>query len=178
MRRRAAEKKVVLPDPKYKDQLVAKFINRIMSSGKKSVAERIVYTALTILVEKAKKLNVDRSDEDSSGSSDGGESGGHAALNLFRKVLDNVGPVVEVKSRRVGGATYQIPMEVNPERRTALAMRWIVEAARKRSEKGMASRLAAEFADALSGRGEAVRKREETYRMAKANQAFVHYRWN
>jgi small subunit ribosomal protein S7 len=175
MRRRAAEKKVILPDPKYKDDVVSKFVNRLMRSGKKSLAQNILYTAFDILADKTKNMQIEGVDD---GDSREGGSGGRSALNVFKKILETVGPIVEVKSRRVGGATYQIPIEVEPERRTALAMRWLVEAARKRSEKGMANRLAAEFADVLSGRGEAMKKKEETYRMARANQAFAHYRWN
>lgn len=176
MRRRAAEKRTVLPDPKYGDQVVARFICRVMKSGKKSVAESIVYTALGILGEKAKQQKENIFDEDERGGS--GDGDGRLSLRAFQKALENVSPMVEVKSRRVGGATYQIPIEVPPERRLALAMRWLVDAARKRSEKGMALRLAGELLDAVLGRGEAVKKREDVYRMAKANQAFAHYRWN
>ncbi len=169
MRRRAAEKRKVIPDPKFGDELIAKFINRLMTSGKKSIAERVVYTALNVMVERSKDIAV----------TDEGEAGTDTpAVALFNQVLDKVSPLVEVRSRRVGGATYQIPVEVPENRRLALAMRWLVEAARKRSEKGMALRLAGEFVDALAGRGEAVKKREDVHRMAKANQAFAHYRWN
>lgn len=135
--------------------MLAKFINVVMEHGKKSVAERIVYGALDTVAERA-----------------------HAdALESFTKALDNIRPVVEVKSRRVGGATYQVPVEVRPHRRTALAMRWLVESARKRGEKSMGQRLAGEVLDAIESRGNAVKKREETHRMAEANKAFSHYRW-
>jgi len=155
-RRREVPKRIVLPDPKYGNETLAKFINMIMESGKKSVAEKIVYGALDQIGEKAK---------------------GEEVLDVFNKALDNIRPVVEVKSRRVGGATYQVPVEVRPNRRTALAMRWLVEAARKRGEKSMGMRLAGEIMDALEQRGSAVKKREETHRMADANKAFSHYRW-
>jgi len=155
-RRREVPKRVVLPDPKYKNVTLAKFINVVMLSGKKSVAERIVYGALDQVIAKTKK-------ED--------------ALEVFNKALDNIRPVVEVKSRRVGGATYQVPVEVRADRRTALAMRWLSDAARKRGEKSMDLRLAGEIMDAFESRGSAVKKREETHRMAEANKAFSHYRW-
>jgi len=154
-RRRVAEKRVILPDPKYGDQTLAKFVNVVMKNGKKSVAERIVYGALGQVVAKGK-----------------GDP-----MEVFGKALDNVRPVVEVKSRRVGGATYQVPVEVRPQRRTALAMRWLVDAARKRGEKSMGLRLAGELMDAFEGKGTAVKKREDTHRMAEANKAFSHYRW-
>jgi small subunit ribosomal protein S7 len=154
-RRRVAAKRVILPDPKYHDHTVAKFINILMLSGKKSVAEQIVYGALTQVEEKLK-----------------GEP-----VELLTKALDNVRPMVEVKSRRVGGATYQVPIEVRANRRTALAMRWIVEAARKRGEKSMQKRLAGELLDATEKKGSAVKKREDVHRMAEANKAFAHYRW-
>lgn len=174
MRRRAADKRKVLPDPKYGDELLARFINRLMRHGKKSIAERIVYTALELLADKVKNQG---SQDDSEGGQ-GSSGSGNPALAAFNKAVDNVGPLVEVKSRRVGGATYQIPVEVSPVRRRSLAIRWLIEAAKKRSEKGMALRLAGELADATSGRGEAVKKREDMAKMAKANQAFAHYRWN
>jgi len=155
-RRREVPKRIVLPDPKYGNEVLAKFINMIMESGKKSVAEKIVYGALDQISEKVK---------------------GEEALDVFNKALENIRPVVEVKSRRVGGATYQVPVEVRPNRRTALAMRWLVEAARKRGEKSMGMRLAGEMMDAIEQRGSAVKKREETHRMAEANKAFSHYRW-
>ena len=155
-RRREVPKRIVLPDPKYGNETLAKFINVIMESGKKSVAEKIVYGALDQIGERSK---------------------GEEVLDVFNKALDNIRPVVEVKSRRVGGATYQVPVEVRPNRRTALAMRWLVEAARKRGEKSMGMRLAGEIMDAVEQRGSAVKKREETHRMADANKAFSHYRW-
>lgn len=154
-RRRVAAKRTILPDPKYADETVAKFINVMMRRGKKSVAERIVYGALDQMAAKAQ-----------------GEP-----LEVFKQALENVRPKVEVKSRRVGGATYQVPVEVRPDRRTALAMRWLVEAAHKRGEKSMGLRLAGEIIDALGNKGAAVKKREETHRMAEANRAFAHYRW-
>ena len=154
-RRRVAAKRTVLPDPKYRDGTVAKFINMVMMNGKKSVAEKIVYDAMDQVVEKMK-----------------GEP-----MALLAKALDNVRPMVEVKSRRVGGATYQIPVEVRAERRTTLAMRWIVDAARRRGEKSMDRRLAGELLDAADNRGSAVKKREDVHRMAEANKAFAHYRW-
>ena len=154
-RRRVAERREVLPDPKFGNQMLARFINMIMKSGKKSVAERIVYGAL------------DRIQERASGD----------PVETLDKALDNVRPLVEVKSRRVGGATYQVPVEVRPKRRQTLAMRWIIDAARKRGEKSMPSRLAGELLDAVEQRGTAVKKREDTHRMAEANKAFAHYRW-
>ena len=154
-RRRVATKRVILPDPIYGDQSVAKFINIVMESGKKSVAERIVYGALGQMEERVK-----------------GEP-----VEMFKTALENIRPVVEVKSRRVGGATYQIPVEVRASRRTALAMRWLVDAARKRGEKSMGLRLAGELIDAYENKGSAVKKREDTHRMAEANRAFAHYRW-
>lgn len=168
MRRRAAEKRPVVPDPKFGDELIARFINVVMLSGKKSLAERIVYGALEEVFKKQKSTETE--------SSESGEGG--ATVAIFGRVLDQVCPTVEVRSRRVGGATYQIPVEVAPHRRLALGMRWMIQSARKRSEKGMMRRLAAEMGDALAGRGEAVKKREDVHRMAKANQAFAHYRWN
>ncbi len=154
-RRRVTAKRVIIPDPKFGDETVARFVNVIMKSGKKSVAERIVYGAFGQVSEKTK--------ED--------------AVEVFNRALENVRPVVEVKSRRVGGATYQVPVEVRPSRRLALAMRWIVDAARARGEKSMSARLAAELADAAEKRGTAVKKKEDTHRMAEANKAFAHYRW-
>ncbi|HHJ39754.1 MAG: 30S ribosomal protein S7 [Methylothermaceae bacteria B42] len=155
MRRRAAEKRQILPDPRFGNETVAKFINMVMVSGKKSLAERIVYGALDII-----------------------ESRGHEdSLGVLVKALENVQPLVEVKSRRVGGATYQVPVEVRPDRRRSLGMRWLIDAARKRSEKTMPQRLAGELMDAVENRGVAVKKREDTHRMAEANKAFSHYRW-
>ncbi len=154
-RRRAAERREILPDPKYGNPLLARFINMVMKSGKKSVAERIIYGALDQIEQ--------RSNSD--------------PVELLDKALDNVRPVVEVKSRRVGGATYQVPVEVRPVRRNTLAMRWVIDAARGRSEKTMALRLAGELMDAAESRGSAVKKKEDTHRMADANKAFAHYRW-
>lgn len=154
-RRHVAQKREILPDPKYGDRTVAKFINMVMSRGKKAVAEKIVYGALGEVEQKA------RGD----------------ALETFKLALENVEPKVEVKSRRVGGATYQVPVEVRPNRRSALAMRWLVDAARKRGEKTMGKRLAGEVLEASENRGSAVKKREDTHKMAEANRAFSHYRW-
>ncbi len=157
-RRAQAPKRMILPDPKYGSELLAKFMNMIMNDGKKSVAERIIYGALDRISEKE--------------SQEGARS-----LELLEQALENVKPVVEVKSRRVGGATYQVPIEVRPARRQTLAMRWLIDAARKRSEKSMAHRLAHELMDAAENRGTAVKKKEDTHRMAEANKAFSHYRW-
>ena len=154
-RRRVAEKREILPDPKYGDRILAKFINTVMRSGKKSIAEKIVYGALDQVGVKSK-----------------GES-----INVFNKALENVRPIVEVKSRRVGGATYQIPVEVREDRSITLAMRWLVDAAKKRSEKNMGLRLAGELMDAAENRGTAIKKREDTHKMAEANKAFSHFRW-
>jgi len=154
-RRRVAAKREVLPDPKYGNKILAKFMNHVMVDGKKSVAEKIVYGALDVVAQKS----------------------GTEALEAFETALDNIAPLVEVKSRRVGGATYQVPVEVRPERRNALAMRWLVEHSRKRGEKSMALRLAGEILDASQGRGSAVKKREDVHRMAEANKAFSHYRF-
>lgn len=155
-RRREIPKRAILPDPKFGSEMLAKFMNMIMERGKKSVAERVVYGALGYMAER-------RKDDD--------------PMGLLEQALDNVRPVVEVKSRRVGGATYQVPVEVRPIRRNTLAMRWIIDAARKRNEKSMARRLAGELLDAADSRGSAVKKREDTHRMADANKAFAHYRW-
>ena len=154
-RRRVVAKREVLPDPKFNNQVLAKFINHVMVSGKKAVAERIVYGALDRVQER-----------------DGADP-----IEVFEKALDAIAPMVEVKSRRVGGATYQVPVEVRPSRRNALAMRWLVDSARVRSEKSIAARLAGELMDASDGRGSAVKKREDTHRMADANKAFAHYRY-
>ena len=154
-RRREIPKRVILPDPKFGSEMLAKFVNMVMERGKKSVAEKIVYGALDQIAERGKGDPMD----------------------LLEHALDNVRPVVEVKSRRVGGATYQVPVEVRPVRRNTLAMRWIIEAACKRNEKSMAKRLAGELLDAAESRGAAVKKREDTHRMADANKAFAHYRW-
>ena len=154
-RRKVAAKREILPDPKYGDMTLAKFINVVMRSGKKSVAEKIVYGALDQIGEKSKSNS----------------------LEVFNKALENVRPIVEVKSRRVGGATYQIPVEVRPARSLTLAMRWVVDAAKNRSEKNMGFRLAGELLDAAENRGTSIRKREDTHKMAEANKAFSHYRW-
>jgi small subunit ribosomal protein S7 len=154
-RRHAAEKREVLPDPKFGDIVVTKFMNAIMYEGKKSVAESIVYGAFEQVVEKTRGNPVE----------------------VFHQALDNVKPAVEVRSRRVGGATYQVPVEVRPERRQALAIRWLITAARARNEKTMVERLSGELLDASNNRGTAVKKREDTHRMADANRAFSHYRW-
>ncbi len=154
-RRRVVGQRKILPDPKFHNELLAKFINILMVDGKKSTAEKIVYGALDILADKSEKDQ----------------------LELFEEALDNIRPQVEVKSRRVGGSTYQVPVEVRPVRRNALAMRWLVEAARKRGEKSMAQRLANEMLDASDSKGTAVKKREDVHRMAEANKAFAHYRW-
>jgi len=157
-RRNRAPKREILPDPKFGSEMLAKFMNMIMISGKKSVAERIIYGAIDKIAE---KQGID----------------GEAALEVLSNGLDNVKPVVEVKSRRVGGATYQVPVEVRPVRRQTLAMRWLIDAARKRNEKTMAHRLASELMDAAENRGSAIKKREDTHRMAEANKAFSHFRW-
>ena len=154
-RRRVAAKREILPDPKFGNITLAKFMNHVMVSGKKSVAERIVYGALDIVEERLKKSPVE----------------------VFEEALDNVAPLVEVKSRRVGGATYQVPVEVRPSRRTALAMRWLVDYARSRGEKSMPQRLAGELIDAVQGKGGAVKKREDVHSMAEANKAFSHFRF-
>ena len=155
MRRAGAAKREVLPDPKYGSRLVAKFVNIMMIRGKKSVAERIMYDALTAVEDRTRQ----------------------EALKMFKTAIDNVKPAVEVKSRRVGGSTYQVPVEVRPDRRTSLAMRWVIGAARNRAERSMAEKLAAELLDAANNRGSAVKKREDTHKMAEANKAFAHYRW-
>ncbi len=157
-RRVSAPKRVILPDPKHGSELLAKFMNMVMNDGKKSVAEKVIYGALDRIAEKKSS-----SDEQ--------------AIELLEQALENVKPQVEVKSRRVGGATYQVPVEVRLVRRQTLAMRWIIDAARKRSEKSMAHRLANELMDAAENRGAAAKKREDTHRMAEANKAFAHFRW-
>jgi small subunit ribosomal protein S7 len=154
-RRHAAEKRQILPDPKFKDLVLAKFTNSLMLDGKKSVAESILYGALDIVEQKT--------------SND--------PLKMFHEALDNIKPSVEVRSRRVGGATYQVPVEVRSERRQALAIRWLIDMARKRSENTMTERLSGELLDAVNNRGAAVKKREDTHKMAEANKAFSHYRW-
>lgn len=179
-RRRVVAKREVLPDPVYHSDLVAKFVNCVMKSGKKSVAERIVYGAFENIEERAHKIAAIKPIVEEASDDEGGSSGqgGLNIIKLFNTALDKVRPGLEVRSRRVGGATYQIPVEVPPVRRTTLAMRWLIEAACARSEKTMALRLSAEILDALQGRGSAVKKREDVHRMAKANQAFAHFRWN
>ncbi len=172
-RRREVPKREVLPDPKHHSELLAKFINVLMISGKKSIAEKVVYGALDLMEERLHRVK--KSDEEDSGSASGGSS---IVLRCFEDALGNVRPSVEVRSRRVGGATYQVPVEVRSERSVALGMRWLVQAARARGEKGMMLRLAGELMDAYENKGAAVKKREETHRMAKANQAFAHFRWN
>ncbi len=154
-RRHAAEKRQILPDPKFKDLVLAKFTNSLMLDGKKSIAETILYGALDIVAQKS--------------SND--------PLTMFHEALDNIKPSVEVRSRRVGGATYQVPVEVRNERRQALAIRWLIDMARKRSENTMTERLSGELLDAANNRGAAVKKREDTHKMAEANKAFSHYRW-
>lgn len=169
-RRREVPKREILPDPKHHSELLAKFINVLMVSGKKSTAEKIIYGALDVMGDRVKKAK--KSDEDS------GDQGAGTALRYFEQALDNVRPSVEVRSRRVGGATYQVPVEVRTDRSIALGMRWLVQAARSRGEKGMMLRLAGELMDAFESKGSAVKKREDTHKMAKANQAFAHFRWN
>ncbi len=154
-RRHAAEKREVLPDAKFGDTVLTKFMNNLMIDGKKSVAESIVYNALDRVEQKLKR----------------------APIEVFHEALDNIKPTVEVRSRRVGGATYQVPVEVRVERREALAIRWLITAARKRNENTMEERLAGELSDAVNNRGTAVKKREDTHKMADANKAFSHYRW-
>ena len=157
-RRAAAPARTILPDPKFNSDMLAKFMNVVMQDGKKSAAEQILYGAIDRITEKTGKQ-------------------GDEAISLLSTALDNVKPAVEVKSRRVGGATYQVPIEVRSQRRQTLAMRWVIEAARARTEKSMAFRIAHELMDAAENRGGAVRKREDTHRMADANRAFAHYRW-
>ncbi len=154
-RRREVEKRRILPDPKFQDRLVAKFVNNLMRQGKKSVGEKIIYGAFDQVEQRLKD----------------------DPLKIFKKALDNVKPVVEVKSRRVGGATYQVPVEVRQDRRVALAMRWLIDYSKNRGEKTMVEKLAGEIMDAASNRGNAVKKREDTHKMAEANKAFAHYRW-
>ncbi len=160
-RRREVGQRKILPDPKFGSELLAKFINVVMVDGKKSVSESIVYGALDIIADKKEKSRDDY----------------QQILAIFVEALDHIRPTVEVKSRRVGGSTYQVPVEVRPARRDTLAMRWLVDAARNRGEKSMAQRLAGELLDASDNKGSAVRKREDVHRMAEANKAFAHYRW-
>ena len=154
-RRHSAEKREILPDAKYGDRILSKFMNNLMIDGKKSVAEKIVYNALDRVENKVKR----------------------APVEIFHEALDNIKPSVEVRSRRVGGATYQVPVEVRPQRREALAIRWLIKASRDRNEKTMKDRLASELIDAVNTRGSAVKKKEDTHKMAEANKAFSHYRW-
>jgi small subunit ribosomal protein S7 len=154
-RRREIEKRRILPDPKFQDRLVAKFVNNLMRQGKKSVGEKVIYGAFDQVEQKLKD----------------------DPLKIFKKALDNVKPAVEVKSRRVGGATYQVPVEVRQDRRVALAMRWLIDYSKNRGEKTMVDKLAGEIIDAANNRGNAVKKREDTHKMAEANKAFAHYRW-
>ncbi|TNE69179.1 30S ribosomal protein S7 [bacterium] len=155
MRRRKAEKRVVKPDPQFKDVLVTRFINYLMKDGKKDVARKVLYQAFEIIEEKT----------------------GQAGVDVFRTALNNASPAVEVRSRRVGGSTYQVPVEVRPDRSSALCMRWVINAARSRNDKSMASRLARELIDASNNEGGAIRKKDETHRMAEANKAFSHFRF-
>ena len=155
MRRKQAEKRIVSPDPVYNDQMVARFINTVMLDGKKSVAQQLVYGAFDVIEERT----------------------GERGIEVFRKAINNVAPLVEVRSRRVGGATYQVPVEVRPDRRTALAFRWIIQYSRTRSDKSMANRLANEILSASRGEGGAVKKKDDTHRMAEANKAFAHFRF-
>lgn len=154
-RRKRAEKREVLPDPKYRSTLVAKFINCLMWDGKKTVAERILYDAFRLIEERTKT----------------------EPLKVFEKAIENCKPILEVRSRRVGGATYQVPVEVRPDRQQALAIRWIINYARQRNEKGMVRKLAAEIIDAANNKGGAIKKKEDTHKMAEANKAFAHFRW-
>ena len=155
-RKNSSYKRDVLPDPKFKNEVVSKFINHVMLCGKKAIAEKIVYGALEQLAS---------------------VSATKSAIELFERALENVSPMVEVKSRRVGGATYQIPVEVRPKRQMTLAMRWVIDASRKRKEKDMKNRVAAELIEAFNGRGGAIKKREDTHKIAEANKAFSHFRW-
>lgn len=155
-RRHVAEKREITPDPKYNSKLVARFINNLLRKGKKSTAERIFYGAIDIIADRMKE---------------------EEPLKVFEKAVENVKPVVEVKSRRVGGSTYQVPVEIRPDRRNALSIRWLINYAQSRGEKGMEAKLAGELMDASQGRGSSVKKREDTHRMAEANKAFAHYRW-
>jgi small subunit ribosomal protein S7 len=154
-RRREVPERVIVPDAKYNSKLVSKFVKSIMKDGKKSIAESILYDALDIIEKKT----------------------GDPAIKIFEQALENVKPMIEVKSRRVGGSTYQVPTEIRPSRRTALGIRWIIDFARKRSEKGMVNKLSAELLDAANKRGASIKKKEDTHKMAEANKAFAHYRW-
>ena len=171
-RRRRADKRQILPDPKFADLILSKFINNVMVSGKKSTAEAIVYGAIDELEAKAANEN-----KGAEGGDEDGIAAKSAGLRLFHDALKNVKPRLEVRSRRVGGATYQVPVEVRNERAMALAIRWVIDASRKRGERTMKDRLAAELYDAANERGSAVKKRDDTHKMAEANKAFAHYRW-
>jgi len=155
MRRRKAPVRPVMPDPVYGSKILTKFINKVMLDGKKSTAEKIIYSAMDIISSKSEKSGID----------------------TFNEAIENIKPIIEVKSRRVGGATYQVPVEVRPVRQQSLAIRWLIDAARKRNERTMAERLANEFMEAATDKGSAFKKKEDTYRMAEANKAFAHYRW-
>ena len=155
MRRRKAPVRPVMPDPIYGSKILTKFINKVMLDGKKSTAEKIIYSAMDIIASRGEKTGID----------------------TFNEAIENIKPIIEVKSRRVGGATYQVPVEVRPVRQQSLALRWLIDAARKRNERTMAERLANEFMDAATDKGSAFKKKEDTYRMAEANKAFAHYRW-
>ena len=155
MRRRKAPVRPVMPDPVYGSKILTKFINKVMLDGKKSIAEKIIYSAMDII----------------------GSRGEKSGIDTFNEAIENIKPIIEVKSRRVGGATYQVPVEVRPVRQQSLAIRWLIDAARKRNERTMAERLANEFMDAASDKGAAFKKKEDTYKMAEANKAFAHYRW-
>lgn len=176
-RRNAAPKREILPDPVYGSQVVAKFINCLMKSGKKSIAEKIVYTSLSSALEKLKK--VDLKDEDGADSSSGSRGSAKIStpVDVLEYVLRSVRPLVEVKSRRVGGSTYQVPIEVSENRGMALAMKWLIDFSRARSEKTMINQLTAEIVDACQGRGASIKKRIDTHKMAEANKAFAHFRW-
>lgn len=180
-RRKKAPKRSILPDPLFHSILLAKFINSVMCSGKKSLAESIVYGALHNVVQKLQSTGKANDSGGDTGATVSdirlSEEAREIALGSFKKALENITPLVEVKSRRVGGSTYQVPVEIHSTRRTALAMRWLVEYSSQRNEKTMVIRLSSEIMDALSNRGGAVRKRDDVHRMAKANQAFAHYRW-
>ena len=186
-RRHKAEKREVLPDAKFGDERVTKFINAVMTRGKKATAEHIVYGAFDLIesnkgnLQRSSVRDSDSSDSDESGagesSSDSQSSGQLSVVQLFHDAVENVSPHLEVRSRRIGGATYQVPMEVRGERAQTLAFRWLISAARGRNEKTMTQRLSAELLDAANNRGQAIKRREDTHKMAEANRAFAHYRW-
>ena len=176
-RRNAAPVRKILPDPVHGSLTVAKFINCVMQSGKKSIAENIVYICLGNAVEKLKKIDIKESEQDSSAGSSSGRLKFSSAVDVLEFVLRAVRPLVEVKSRRVGGSTYQVPIEVTEKRGVALASKWLIDYARARSEKTMISQLTAEIVDACQGRGASIKKRLDTHKMAEANKAFAHFRW-